>query len=232
MRAAVERGKRTGGLGAAVLLVVAGALLVAASWQRWADVCGWGESGSTACLERQDHRFDVVVPGAPWEPVGAAAQLAGGSLLVLAAALVLLPWALVGRRPGLVTAAATLAGALGTAAVGVATLRSGLTGDLVDPVGGGVAGAAWVLLPPAVAVRLAVSARGPRLAAAVLLVLAAPLVAAFSYAVGPYDAQPWWEAVSGVLLVGAGLCLLTADVARRSRGGRGRVRSRELDHAV
>ena len=34
-------------------------------------------------------------------------------------------------------------------------------------------------------------------------------MAAFSYAVGPYDARPWWEAVSGLLLVGAGLCLVT-----------------------
>lgn len=209
MRAGGERAARAGGVGAGVLLVVSGALLVVASWVRWADVCGWGEGGSAACLERQDHRYDTVVPGTPWEPVGAAAELAGVSLLVLAAALVLLPWALTGRRPGLATAVALAGGVLGAAAVGLAALRSGLTGEVVDPVGGGIAGAAWLLLPPAVTVRLAIGARGRRVAAAVLLVLAAPLVAAFSYAVGPYDARPWWEAVSGLLLVGAGLCLVT-----------------------
>ena len=68
----------------------------------------------------------------------------------------------------------------------------------------------WLLVPPVLLVRFAVAARGWALAAAVWLVLATPLVAAFSYAVGPYDAQPWWEAISGLLTATAGLCLLGA----------------------
>ena len=48
---------------------------------------------------------------------------------------------------------------------------------------------------PARAIR--VRQRGWPLAAAIALILAAPLVAAVSYAIGPFDAQPWWEAVPG-----------------------------------
>ena len=73
-------------------------------------------------------------------------------------------------------------------------------------------------MTPVLLVRFAVAARGWTLAAAVWLVLATPLVAAFSYAVGPYDAQPWWEAISGLLTATAGLCLLgAAAFSRRSR---------------
>jgi hypothetical protein len=59
----------------------------------------------------------------------------------------------------------------------------------------------------------AVAARGwAATAAAVSLFLASPLVAAFTYAIGPYDARPWWEAISGVLTATAGLCLLVCAV--------------------
>jgi hypothetical protein len=44
----------------------------------------------------------------------------------------------------------------------------------------------------------------------VLLILASPLVAFFTYAIGPFDARPWWEAVSGLLTCAAGTCLLVA----------------------
>ena len=67
-------------------------------------------------------------------------------------------------------------------------------------------------MPPALLVRFAVAARGWPLAATIWLVLATPLVAAFSYALGPFDAQPWWEAISGLLIATAGLCLLGAAV--------------------
>lgn len=204
--------------GVGVLLGVSGTLLGTASWQRWADVCAWGEGGSRQCLERQDHRYDVVVPGAPWEPVGAAAELAGLSLLVLALVFVLLPWTLAGRRPGVGSVALQVGVVLSLAAVGVGVLRSGLTGEVVDPVSGDVALWGWLLLTPVFVVHLAVVARGWGRAAAVLLVLASPLVAWFSYAVGPYDARPWWEAVSGLLVVGAGVCLLVAAVLERAGG--------------
>ena len=68
----------------------------------------------------------------------------------------------------------------------------------------------WGWVPLVLLVRFAVATRGWTLAAAVCLVLATPLVAAFSYAVGPYDARPWWEGISGLLTATAGLCLLVA----------------------
>ena len=106
------------------LLAGSGALMAAASWQRWAGVCGWGDVDSAGCLERQDHRYDVLAPAAPWEPVGIASELAGASLLVLAAALVLLPWALTGRRPGPVSTVAVAGAAVGSAARAPARARS------------------------------------------------------------------------------------------------------------
>ena len=82
----------------------------------------------------------------------------------------------------------------------------------------------WLLVPPVLLVRFAVASRGWPLAAAVWLVLATPLVAAFTYAVGPYDARPWWEAISAVLTVIAGLCLLgAAAFSSRSRSAEGDV---------
>ena len=204
--------------GAAVLLAASGALMYAASWQRWAGACPWGDVDGALCTTRQDHLYDFVAPTAPWEPVGHAAQLAGWSLLLLALAYVLLPWALTGRRPGVVSGAALVAAVLALGAVGVATLRSGLDGSVVPPISNDLALHVWIFVPPALLVRFAFAARGWSLAAAILLVLATPLVAAFSYAVGPYDAQPWWEAISGLLTATSGLCLLGAAVfGSRSR---------------
>lgn len=206
--------------GVGLLLGVSGALMYAASWERWAGPCPWGESESAACTVRQDHLYDFLPPVAPWEPVGDAAQLAGWSLVVLALAWVALPWALTGRRPGVVSAAGVVGTVLSLAAVGVATRRSGLAGSVVTPVFSDLVMYVWVLAPPALLVRFAVVARGWALAAACWLLLATPVVAGFSYAIGPYDAQPWWEASSGVFIILSGLCLLVAAVF----GGRARRR--------
>ena len=103
-------------------------------------------------------------------------------------------------------------------AVGIAGLRSGVTGSVIHPIADDLTLYVWLLVPPVLLVRFAVAARAWQLAAAVWLILATPLVAAFSYAVGPYDAQPWWEAISGLLTATAGLCLLTAAAfSSRSR---------------
>ncbi|HET6563114.1 MAG TPA: hypothetical protein VFG72_14670 [Marmoricola sp.] len=204
----------------AALLGLSGALMYAGSWQRWAGACSWGEVEGGGCDLLQDHRYDFVAPSAPWEPVGDAAQLAGWSLLVLALAFVLLPWAFTGRRPGVFAAAAVVGAALALVAVGAATLRSGLTGSVVHPFASDLALFVWFLVPPILLIRWAVTARGwAARAAAVWLVLASPLVAAFSYAIGPYDSQPWWEAISGMLTATAGLCLLAA-AAFSDRSGR------------
>ena len=204
--------------GVGLMLVAAGALIYAASWQRWAGACAWGQDGGGACLARQDHLYDFVAPTSPWEPVGNAAQLAGGSLLVAALALALLPWALTGRRPGTVTGVALSGAVLAQVSVGAATLISGLSGEVVRPAIAALAVYLWILWPPALLVRFAIPARGWARAACVFLVLASPLVAALSYAIGPYDAEPWWEATSGTLTVVGGVCLLVAAVRGRQSG--------------
>ena len=212
-----------------VLLAGSGALMVGASSQRWGGVCSLasavGGELTDACALRTDHDFEFLPPVDPWLPVGSSAQLAGWSLVVLAVALVLLPWALTGRRPGHVTAVALAAAGLAALAMGVATIRSGASGVVVAPVLGAVTMQVWLLLPPAVLVVLAVGARGWARASAILLVLAAPLVALFSYAVGPWDAQPWWEGMSGTLAVAAGLSLLVAAVRQHPAGEATQVES-------
>jgi hypothetical protein len=206
-------------VGAGLLLGASGALMYAGSWQRWAGDCPWGVVEGGSCDVMQDHLYDFVAPSAPWEPVGDAAQLAGWSLLLLGLVLVLLPWALTGRRPGIYSAVALVAAVLAQIAVGVATLRSGIAGSVVSPVGGVLTIVVWYFVPPALVVRFAFASRGGwAVAAAVWLFFASPFVAGFSYAVGPYDTRPWWEAISGVLAATAGLCLLMAAAfGRRAR---------------
>ena len=78
----------------------AGALMFAASWQRWAGACTGPSGSARACEVREDHLYDFLPPLEPWEPTGSAAELGGLSLLVFALVLPLLPWALTARRPG------------------------------------------------------------------------------------------------------------------------------------
>ena len=203
----------------AATLMASGGLLFAASWQRWADACPWGGDYETQrCETRMDHLYDFLPPLEPWLPAGVAAQLAGASLLVLAVALLPLPWALTGRKPGLASAGALLATVLIVIGVGLAALRSGLNGAVVNPVAPDITIVLWVLVPPFLFGYLAVLSRGwASGAAAVLLILASPLVAFFSYAIGPWDAQPWWEAISGLLTCGAGACVLVEAIRRPAR---------------
>ncbi|WP_448612774.1 hypothetical protein [Modestobacter sp. URMC 112] len=202
----------------ATTLMASGGLLFAASWQRWAGACPWGGDQETReCEIRMDHLYDFLPPAEPWMPAGAAAQLAGASLLVLAVAVLSLPWALTGRKPGLTAAGACLAVVLVMTNVGQAALRSGLDGAVVSPVAPDITIWLWFLAPPVLFGCLAVLSRGwAGRAAAVLLILASPLVAVF-YAVGPFDAQPWWEAISGLLTCGAGMCVLVEAIRRPAR---------------
>jgi hypothetical protein len=203
----------------ATTLIASGGLLYAASWQRWAGACPWsGDQETQTCDTRMDHHYDFLPPLDPWMPAGVAAQLAGASLLVLAAALVALPWALTGRGPGRASAVAVLATVLIVIAVGLATLRSGLDGAVVSPVGSNVTVLLWVFVPTFLFVYLALLSGGwASGAAAVLLILASPLVSSFTYAIGPWDAQPWWEAISGLLTCGAGACVLVEAVRQPAR---------------
>ena len=94
---------RAAGWISGLALVASGALMCAASVQRWAGACTWGQRDATTCLSRQDHLYDFIAPAAPWAPVGAAAMLAGWSLLLLALAFLPLPQAVSRRRPGFAT---------------------------------------------------------------------------------------------------------------------------------
>jgi len=188
-------------------LVLAGALMFAASWQRWAGVCA--DQSSPACVRRQDHLYDFAPALAPWEQVGHAAELGGLSLLVFALILPLLPFALTGREPGRYAAVALAASVLATGAVGVTSLWSGLSGELVAVPLGSWTVSVWWLLPTILVARWAVGAPGWVLAAALALIVALPVVAVF-YSIGDYDSRPWQEAYSGVFMALAGLCLIVA----------------------
>ena len=203
----------------ATTLMASGGLLYAASWQRWAGACPWrGDQETQRCETRMDHLYDFLPPLEPWMPAGVAAQLAGASLLVLAVAVLPLPLALTGRKPGLASAGALLATVLILISVGLAALRSGLKGAVVSPAAPDITIWLWLLAPPFLFGYLAVLSRGwASGAAAVLLILASPLVAFFSYAIGPFDSRPWWEAVSGVLTFGAGACMLVKAAHRPAR---------------
>ncbi len=203
----------------ATTLMASGGLLYAASWQRWAGACPWrGDQETQRCETRMDHLYDFLPPLEPWMPAGVAAQLAGASLIVLAVALLPLPWALTGRKPGLPFAATLLATVLILISVGLAALRSGLAGAVVSPAAPDITIWLWLLAPPLLFGYLAVLSRGwASGAAAVLLILASPLVAFFSYAIGPWDAQPWWEAISGLLTCAAGACVLVEAIRRPAR---------------
>ena len=197
------------------LLGASGVLLFAGSWQRWAEGCRWGNVDVGLCGEREDHLYDFVAPVDPWEPVGNAAQLAGWSMLLVALVFALMPWALTGRRPGIFSAVALIGAVLAQAAMGVATLRSGLAGIPVDPIGSGPIDYVWFLVPPVLLARFAVAAHGWTRAAAILMVLATPLVAGLTYAIGSWDARPWYEAMSAAFTVAAGLFLLAAAAFSR-----------------
>lgn len=202
----------------ALLLGGSGALLYAASWQRWAGACSFSQTGGRLCNGRQSDYANIYPVLDPWEPVGDAAQLAGYSMLVLAAAFVLLPWALSGRRPGPVTAILLFVAVLAQVAVGVSNLRSGFAGSSVEPLLGETTIWAWFYAPFAVLVRFAFSSRGWTFAAAVGLVLANPLVSMFSYYNGSFDARPWYEAISATFTMTASLCLfMTAALAGRAQ---------------
>lgn len=194
--------------GVGLLLGVSGALMCIASAQRWAGACGWGDSYSQLCDLRQDHLYDFIAPEAPWEPLGTAAQLAGASLLVLALAYVLLPWAMTGRRPETIVGVVWVIGVATLVSVGVATLSSGLTGIAVRPVGGDLALFAWFFIPAPLLIWFSLNAHRLAAGAGVALVLSSPFVAAATYGIGPYDARPWSEAIRGTLTATAGVLLL------------------------
>jgi len=198
----------------AAALVGSGALMYAASWQRWADACPWGARSTAACLGAQDHRYDFLVPAEPWTPIGGAAELAGLSLLVLALAVALLPWGLTGRRPGPFSALTLAATVPSVGLLGVTNLRSGLAGQVMEVPFERAALLGWGLLLPSLIAWLAWASRGWARVGGWVLVTAMPFPGIFLYWIGPYDAAPWYEGISGILTALAGLCVLVAASGR------------------
>ena len=215
----------------AVALAGAAALTYAAAWERWWPGCPRGGFDSDACVRLQSHDYDFQLPSDPWVPVGQAAELYGVALLALAVAAALLPTVLRPDRPaggGWWRVFATLvavvpAGSL--ALLGVATLRSGRTGELVDMPGTSLAFVVWCLAWPACLTALAAAAPGVRpgraLPVAVLLGLATPVPTLLVF--GPmfagytsYDTAPWTEAAAAPILLAASVAVLFVAPRRQS----------------
>ena len=212
-------------VGAGTLLGTSGALMYAASWQRWAERLPVGRR-----RERGVHRAPgpslrlrgAVCPvGAPRRRRAAGWVVPAGPCGRVRAAAVGPDWP---SAPVSSSAAALVGAVLGSAAVGVATLRSGIAASVVPPASGGLALYLWLWVPPVLLVRFAVAARGWALAAAVGLILGTPFVAAFLYSIGPYDAQPSWEGGLGSVhrdgrRVSAGCCRVRRSRARQPGHG-------------
>ena len=167
-----------------VLLAARVHFMFAASWSDGPRCARATAASAEACEVREDHLYDFCLPWNPGSQRAAPPSWPGLSLLVLAVALALLPWALTARRPGRYSAVALIASELALVAVALATLRSGLSGEVVAPPLGNWTVAVWLFVPPILVSRWALDAYGWALAAAVVLVFSMPIVAAFSYAIG------------------------------------------------
>lgn len=122
-----------GALTAAVLFLVAAALQLTASLQRWVVFRG---SLTGDELSAEDHLYDYSYPYDPWEPIGTAAELYGFGLLLTAVGVLVLPLGVAAmrrprRRHAVVAAIEILLAVLVACALGVDgahALLSGLTG--------------------------------------------------------------------------------------------------------
>lgn len=207
-----------------VLLSGSGVLMIMASRDRWWPVCRLGDFDAPDCLTLQDHRYDFLAPTEPWVPVGAAAQVGAGSMVLLSLALLLLPWLLgVAHRPAVrLFVGAVLAAPLLTLAV--MTGRSGLSGRVVEGLGLEWVYWLWILTPIALLHMVFASQNAdprPGMAGRLLVVglvsASTPLGEFFIAGAllgASYDTTPWSEAVSGVFLVAAGLALWPAIRSR------------------
>ncbi len=207
-------------------------LTFAAAYQRWWPACPRGGFDAEACVRLQSHRYDFVAPGAPWTPVGHAADLYGVALLLLAVAAVLLPTVLSpGRTHGsggrwwqLLVALSALVPAASLAVLGAATLLSGQIGRAVDLPGSGVvAVVVWMFAWPASLMVIAGAAPGGRperaVPVAVLVGLSTPIPTLLIF--GPIfagylsdDTAPWTEAAAAPFLLLAAVSVLLLTPAR------------------
>ena len=211
-----------------VMLAAAGLLTVAAGAQRWWPACRWGSFDAGACIRVQDDSYDHTLPLDPTVPIGTAAQLQGAALLVLAAAVVLLPTVLAGRSAGRILHLAAVVVSVGVAVVGVASWRTGPLGEGSSSPWLQLGGALWLLgLPVLVLVAVAAApesrrrVEAGRWGVAAFLVAANPVLTTLYLApvllgYTSHDTTPWTEAVTGASLLGAALCLWPAAYPERS----------------
>lgn len=213
---------------ASLLLVVAGVLLVLSERARWSSACSWGDFDTAACLLRQDHRFDQIVPGRSWTSLGSSSLWAGLGLLALGVALALLVPLISGRHdrvrrlvPGLVPAA-------GIVGAGVATLTAYATGHAAGGPLPGLAVYVWALTAPVVllvsGLRAPTVDRPARIARWFVIGCVSASTPLVQYVVSPAlvvyrssGTPPWAWAASGVLLVAASLAVRPAT--RRTTSG-------------
>lgn len=225
-RAAADNARRILRTVVPVLVVGSGVLMIVSARERWWPACRLRNFEAPDCLRLQDHQYDFMAPAQPWVPVGAAAQVGAGALLLLGLALLFLPWLLGGDPRPAVTLplGALLAAAM--LAIAVATGWSGFSGRVFEVPGLVCAYWLWVVTPIALVVTVFCSERTDpspgipwRLVVAVLISASAPLGEFFiaSALLGSsYDTTPWSEAVSGTFLVAAGLALWPATRSRSS----------------
>jgi hypothetical protein len=210
-----------------MLLAASGLLMVAAAAERWLPSCGLGSFDIEACLRMQSHAYAFGTPREPWVAVGQALELHGFGLLLLAAAVVLLPTVLTGRRPGGLISAAAWVVAVGVAAVGTTTWLSGMAAAVVTVPGLWVGAVLWLVGLPALVICVAATASPARGGveagrwAVVALVLAShpvvdlvltPLLVGYV----SHDVTPWTGAMSGLLLVAAGVAVWLLARGQRS----------------
>ncbi|MEO7754678.1 MAG: hypothetical protein ABIS35_14820 [Terracoccus sp.] len=214
---AVLRMRLVARVAVSLLLVAAGLLMAAASWQRWWPACRLGDFDALACIPLQDHLYDFILPTDPWVPIGNAAQLSAVGLLVWAFALALVPLLVPGSRPGRLTRVLSAVMGVGVAMMAAFTWVSGQAGravtvDWLHPVIAGL----LILWPVAMVVATVpphLRAPGPPnrwlLVTVGLLVGSAPLPSYFVVPVivgyASHDSTPWEEAVVGLMLVAAAL---------------------------
>ena len=218
----------------AVLVVAAGVAWLWAAVQRWWPECRLGQYESMACLRRQDHEADYLLPTEPWVPVESAALVAGLGCLLAAWGLLLVVPALASRSVRGVVAVGLVLQAAVLFPVGVATYLSGRAGRPVEDVPALVpAVLLWALLLPvalAFTVPFVIGRAASRrqltslVALVVALLLTSPLVeyVLMSMTYTSHDTPPWSGLLSGAALVVAGVAAWWVPESAPSGGERDR----------
>ncbi|MFB2581365.1 hypothetical protein ACEXQD_08940 [Herbiconiux sp. P15] len=210
----------------AALWLASAALQVVASLERWVVAAGSWTRGDVSI---EDHRFDYWWPADPWENVGAAAQLHGAGLLLLAIGVLLLPRAAPARRHGLDGAVAVVVAIL-FGFDGAHVLVSGLMGAPsplqyvpLQLLLAGVTAIGLVVLaanrfatswPTALGCLVLVGATLPGYIVATFVI--APAITGYQ----SFDTTPWTETIPAVWTALAALLVLVTAAASAIRGSR------------